>query len=258
MTESEYPKKAGIYKLTCRITDKSYIGKSVNINRRLKEHKSYKKSVCYFQSAIIKHGWDSFDVEILEIFENFDKITDNNHLLEREAYYIEFFDSTNKDKGYNICKHSNDVTGTVFTKEHKEKIRQARLGKTLSDETKEKLRKIHTGRVVSNETKEKMSKSALGKVFTEGHKKKLSQAKLGKPMHEKTKKALKEANFGKSYALGRKHSKETKEKISKLISGTVRSEETKEKMRQSKLGKPRSDETKEKIRNTLKAKSNKV
>ena len=97
---SIYPNKVGIYKLTCDNNGKIYIGKSVNIKQRLNNHKhSWKSSKkrWYLQNAIIKHGGESFNVEILEIVENFNKLKDNDILLEREEYYINVYDTTKND-----------------------------------------------------------------------------------------------------------------------------------------------------------------
>ncbi len=71
--EDKYPKEAGIYKLTCVNNGKIYIGKSVNLYDRMGDYRRCaKKSIgrYYFENALIKHGWDSFKVEIVEIFEN--------------------------------------------------------------------------------------------------------------------------------------------------------------------------------------------
>lgn len=206
-------KKAGIYKLTCSINGKVYIGKSINIDRRLKQHKNPKsKTNNHLERAILKYGWDAFSVEILETVD----VIDNALLLEREAYHIEVFDATNKDKGYNICKYSTDLTGISLSEEHKRKISEAHLGKILSDEHKEKLRIAHLGQTPSDASREKMRNARLGKTN--------------------------ESWIGKS------HSEEAKEKISNARKGKPRSEETKEKIRQARLGKKFSEEHKANMR----------
>lgn len=192
---SEYPKVAGIYKLTQVDSGKVYVGKSVNINRRLMSHKNCGKKVsgvCYFQNAIIKHGWDSFKVEILETVENFDKLKDNSSLLERESYYIKLFDSTDKAKGYNICKYSTDLTGIPFSNEHKEKLRISamgnlnRLGTTQSSKTKEKIKMSRKGQnnrsgtVHLEDSKEKIRFSRIGRKHSDETKMKMSQTRLQK------------------------------------------------------------------------------
>lgn len=194
-TNAKYWKVSGVYKLACKNNGKVYIGKAVNIGRRLNDHKNSKKDGkgnCYFQHAILKHGWESFNIEILEIFENFDKLNDNDKLLQRESYYIELFDSTNRDIGYNRCKFSSDNTGRVRSEEHKQKlrhprseetkerIRQARLGKKTSDETKEKLRQANLGKKRSEDTKAKIGMKSLGRTHSDETKEKIRQSKLGK------------------------------------------------------------------------------
>lgn len=180
-----YPNEAGIYKLTCINNGKVYIGKTANFNRRLKDHKNCKRRH-YLQNAITKHGWEAFRVEILETFLDFDKNKDNNVLLEREAYYIQLFKSSERDKGYNICNFSTDRAGVPLSEEHKEKVRLGNLGKKRSEETKQNMRKPKSEehkenmrKPKSEETKKRMSDSRLGKKrkpFTEEHKEKIRQA----------------------------------------------------------------------------------
>jgi len=220
---NNYPKEAGIYKLTCINNGKIYIGKSVNIYHRISCHKSCAKKSegrCYFENALIRHGWDAFSIEILETFTNFDKLQDNPFLLEKEEYYINLFESYNSDKGYNLCKFSTDRTGIKHSEETKIKMRKPR-----SQATKEKNRQARLGKKHSKETKEKISKSNLGRVFTDDHKQKLRESSPTRIFSVESKLKMSRANLGKK-----------------------RSEESKEKMRMAKLGKTRSDETKEKIR----------
>lgn len=72
----------------------------------------------------------------------------------------------------------------VFTLEHRKKLRDARLGKHLSNITKLKLSKSLSGRKLTPFTEEhklKISKSHKGKIFTDSHKKNISLSKKGKP-----------------------------------------------------------------------------
>lgn len=188
--QSENLNKAGIYKLTCVVNGKVYIGKAFNIRKRLNQHKAAKVGH-YLKNAILKHGWESFQVDILESFEIFNKSSDNDYLLKKESQYIELFDSTNVDKGYNLCKYSNDGTGKKHSEESKEKMRKAKLGKPLTDATKEK-----------------MSQSKLGIKFSEQHKE-----KLRKPKSEETKRKMSKSRLGFRNNLGNPHSEESKEKM---------------------------------------------
>ena len=67
----------GIYKITNIINNKSYIGKSNNIEKRFKEHqhlafttghKEYEKTL---YKAFRKYGLDNFNFEILEELEDY-------------------------------------------------------------------------------------------------------------------------------------------------------------------------------------------
>jgi len=212
-----YPKLAGIYKLTCIDNGKIYIGKSVNIRNRLSTYKGQakqSKSNWYFGKALIKYGWNSFTVEILEIFEPFDKLKDNHALLDREAYYIELYDATNTKIGYNICKYSNDGTGIPsrpITEEHRANLRKARALQVrgpLTEEQKQKMR----GRVCSEETKEKIRNTKKGTTLSEEHKEKIRQS-----------------------CMGNTHTEESIEKMRQAKRGGKHSEEAKQKMRNSRL-----------------------
>lgn len=250
----DYTNIAGIYKLTCKENNKIYIGKSVNLQRRFNYHKYCEGGKVYegiLQRAIKKYKWESFKIEILEVFENFNKETDHNTLLEKEKSYIEKYNSTDNTIGYNMCLYSTDRTGVPHSektkekmrgpksKEHKEKIRLSRLGKPnlnrmgkpCSDELKERLRVINTGKKMSEESKEKMRQARLGKGLSDETKEKLRQANLGKKMSTEAIEKMRQANLGK------KMSDETKEKLRNAFIGKPRSEETKEKIRQGNLGK---------------------
>jgi group I intron endonuclease len=208
---SKYPDSAGVYKLTCSITNKIYIGKAFNIRKRLNNHKCIgrcKNAKYHLARAILKYGWDTFSVEILEIMGDFDKLRDNDNLLKREAYYIELFDSTNRYKGYNMLKFSTDRTGmtTVHTPEAKEKMRQAALGRKHTEETKEKIRNNKLGLKHSEEHKEKIGVGNRGKFVSDETKQKLRKPKNYIRSEEHTEKWRKARS-------GYKHSEETKEKM---------------------------------------------
>lgn len=86
-----------IYKIENTVNQKVYIGQTkVNIEQRWKEHlrhAPYGDQV--INRAMRKYGVDNFTLKILEtcFLKNID---------EREIYYIAKYDSTNKNKGYNV------------------------------------------------------------------------------------------------------------------------------------------------------------
>lgn len=66
-------KIAGIYKISCSANSKFYIGSSINIKTRFKQHKSKLEKNCHdnqhLQNAWNKYGAGSFTFEILEVIE---------------------------------------------------------------------------------------------------------------------------------------------------------------------------------------------
>ena len=97
MKYSELPNKfCGIYKINFP-NGKIYIGRAIDIKRRIWEHYNKKdNTIC--QKALRKY-YDSFldiEVSILEEIEDYSLIYD------AERKWIKIYDSLNKEKGYNI------------------------------------------------------------------------------------------------------------------------------------------------------------
>ena len=79
----------GIYKLTHKTdNDKFYIGSSKNIKRRAYKHKSKSNpdcpSSCKLYQVIQEDGWDNYELEVLEEFEEYDTCT----IKHKEQIYI--------------------------------------------------------------------------------------------------------------------------------------------------------------------------
>ncbi len=84
----------GIYKFTSKTTGLSYIGQSIDIERRYNEHKRADDDYS-FHNAIKEHGWKDFSFEILEY-------CDKEQLNEKEKYWISYYNSYYN--GYNETK----------------------------------------------------------------------------------------------------------------------------------------------------------
>jgi group I intron endonuclease len=112
-----------IYRATNTINGKVYIGQTV---RRLEDRKNQhiRKSVSPgndFHAAIQKYGPSAFTWEEIDSAENV------KELNEREIYWIAFYNSINKEKGYNsYLGGSGDSSlaqkGRKLSEEHKRKI----------------------------------------------------------------------------------------------------------------------------------------
>lgn len=107
-------KQKGIYKITCVINNKCYIGSTWQcFIKRFWQHENEllrnKHKNTYLQKAWVKYGKDNFVFEILEI------VVDKKLLLDKEQYWIDIYDSCNKEKGYNLNKYASG--GVQFTEE---------------------------------------------------------------------------------------------------------------------------------------------
>lgn len=85
---------SGVYKITFP-NQKIYIGRSNNIYRRMLEHNNDFRNKLPIEYAIMKYGKIT-EFDIIELIDDIDK------MKEREIYWIKYYDSTNKEKGYNI------------------------------------------------------------------------------------------------------------------------------------------------------------
>ena len=96
----------GIYKITNKINNKSYIGISTDIENRWKQHKSEynhkREANKLLYKAFNKYGIENFTFEILEECEVIE-------LSEKEKYYVNLFDTYNN--GYNMTSGGEDFHG---------------------------------------------------------------------------------------------------------------------------------------------------
>lgn len=256
----------GIYKIVNRVDGKVYIGSSRNMMKRKSDHfrdlQKGNHANSHLQYAFQKYGKDNFEFHMIEECE--EKI-----LLEREQYYFDYYDSVNKEHGYNIRPYAN---GSTLSEETKRKVSESRkgkcvgknhpmYGKPVSEEIKKKLREINTGKIYSEETRRKKSESLKGRIFSEETKRKMSESlkgkyigelnsRYGKPRSEETRRKISESN--KKYCgslhsrYGKPVSEETRRKISEAnkgrvspAKGKIMSEEHKQKISKANKGKSR-------------------
>jgi group I intron endonuclease len=138
------PKGPGIYKITNIENGHFYIGSSVNIYNRIKNHFSYlkrgKHANTHLQRSFDIYGLDSFNVEVLEECPQ----TEQKILLEIEQKYIDmFWDGGNTC--YNMSKSSQAPNGFIHTETWKKLMSEKfsgsnnpMYGKTTSKEVRKK------------------------------------------------------------------------------------------------------------------------
>lgn len=190
-----------VYMHTNKINGKKYIGiTGRSIDERWLNGRGYKNGS--FKNAINKYGWDSFYHEILH--ENLTEEEANA----KEIFYIEKYQTRNKEYGYNIHVGGGVKKGYNHTTEAKKKISHA--SKNISEETREKKRIARSKQIITESHKKHMSEARMGMKFSEEHLKNLSLSHIGNP----------------SYWEGKKRSKETCAKISERLSKKVVHKET--------------------------------
>jgi group I intron endonuclease len=178
-------KISGIYKIENIINKKVYIGQSNDIINRFKSHKNKlnnnKHPNAHLQNAWNKYEINNFKFEIIE--ECVKEIID-----EREKFWINYYDSDNEDKGYNLESGGNK--NKIVAEETKQKISSSVKKVYLSEEYREKHRKKIIGKKkgqLSEETKLKLSLANKGKHPSEESRRKMSESQKKRNLYYKQK-----------------------------------------------------------------------
>lgn len=167
--------KYSVYIHINKINNKVYIGQTKSVEKRWRLNGIEYQRSSFFYSAIEKYGWDNFEHKILK-----------DNLSKEEAdyweeYYINYYDSLNHNKGYNI-RHGG--SHGALSEETKQKLsdiakekglwkgelnprhldplfgeRNGMYGKHHTEKTKKKISEANKGRAMSDEAKEKISKT---------------------------------------------------------------------------------------------------
>jgi group I intron endonuclease len=189
-------KETGVYKITNLVNGKIYIGSStsekdgfkdrINTHIRLLNRKTHYNK--HLQSAWLKYGSHNFKFEIVELIYGKEKI------IEREQFYIDFYNVTNPKKGYNKAQIANSQLGFKHSEESKKKMSEA--AKRYSKEISERMKKINTGRKMSDETKEKISNKIKGIKRDEKFKEKMKLISQNRVLSDETKKKISDTKKG--------------------------------------------------------------
>lgn len=240
-----------------------YIGESMNVGKRICEHKSAKTQM--IAKAIKKYGIDNFEVEVYYL-PDFDK----ESLITLEEQMIIKYNSL-APSGYNVCVKGCDNTGRKYSDESKLKMSLSKIGKThteeskrsmslskkgkkkkpFSEEHKENIRKARIGAKASPKAIENMKK--VQKIRANSEEGKRVQSEIMKKRYEDPEERLKLSNASKgekSHKYGIPMSEEQKIKISNSLKGEKNPNYGKPSHNR---GKKASEETKRKQSEGLKA-----
>lgn len=149
--------KAGVYLISNNVNGKCYVGSTIHLDQRRKQHFSrlaHNKHVNkHLQNAYNKYGREAFEFEVLEIIDIDDSIKEN--LLMREQFWID-----NLKPAYNILPVAGSNLGYHHTEETKQKISNSTKGVKKSESHVKHIREGQKGRVLSEEHKAKLSQAA--------------------------------------------------------------------------------------------------
>ena len=148
------PTTTGIYQIKNLLNGKIYIGSSIRIRNRWRQHRHLlrrgKHHSCHLQRSWDKHGESSFLFEVLEV------CTDDNRIA-LEQQYLETLSPS-----FNICKVAASTAGVPSPKKGKKQdlTDAARFnmgapwrGKSLPQSIRDKMSEVRTGRHHSEEWK---------------------------------------------------------------------------------------------------------
>lgn len=124
--------QCGIYRILNTINNKFYIGSSVNLRKRLYEHRRLlrlgKHENYHLQNAFTKYGEENFKFEIIEVLKEVPK--DIRVLRDLETDYIQKFKSYDQSIGYNVIKGGIGTINTPCSEEKQQKISESNKGKS--------------------------------------------------------------------------------------------------------------------------------
>lgn len=207
-----------IYKHTCLITGKYYIGQTTKtIEQRWKGHvNNSKKDKPYgiFQRAIKKYGEENWEHEVLE------SDISEEILNEREIFHIAKWNSSDTRYGYNLTEGGE---GVIPNEETRKKLSESHKGKTPWNKGKHDIYTLDTIEKISNtlkgykqtpEARKNMSEAHKGKKLSEEHKQKLSESCKISNSRPEVKQKMSENNLGnKNPNFGKHWTEERKQKL---------------------------------------------
>ena len=217
MLSTILPSESGIYAIENKINNKVYVGQSVNIKKRIKQHLNElidgHHHCFHLQSAFNKYGANSFENKILEL-------CGKEIITIREQYWMDSFGSL---QTYNTAKAAGSPLGIKRSKESKDKMSLAKIGLKASDETRKRMSESQ------NKIKEIKSKKAKEQWANQEAIEHISRVRKGRITSEKTKKILSEGLVSRWKNEEYKMKLSAKQKISQLVNSESKSIAMKEK-----------------------------
>jgi group I intron endonuclease len=150
-----------IYRITNVLSNKVYIGQTINEKRRWQAHKSYAKNPertgQYIHRAMKKYGTENFVYEVIATCRTQEEADESEMLL------IKRYDSRNPTMGYNLAPGGDAAWNAGLPSEL-----QPMYGKKQSEHFKQRMSEVHGGKIAphTEQWKIDMSKKMTGREIT--------------------------------------------------------------------------------------------
>lgn len=157
------------------VNSKVYIGQASDLAKRKRNHFSAlrlgKHCNKHLQAAYNQYGEEAFVFEVIqEFFAAIDKQDLVKNLIQLEQYWIDYYQSTNPEYGYNMCPSAGSMFGYKHSAETRAKVSAAGRGRISSPDTRAKISVAHKGKKLSAAHKANLSKSHIGQKGRSGWK----------------------------------------------------------------------------------------
>lgn len=230
---------SGIYAIANIANGKTYIGSTINLENRWREHKhALDRDIHY--NPYLQRSWNKFSKDAFE-FRVLEYIDSPNELVRAEQFWLDKYREEGKEL-YNIALAANSpMLGRIHTEKSKCKISDALRGRKkppISQETRRKMSKAAKGRKRTEITIQRWREARAGYTHSREARLKIGEANRRRPpISDETRRKMSEAHKGIPNPLkGRSLSEEHKRKISEAKRGHKRSplsEEHKHKISES-------------------------
>lgn len=170
-----------IYKITNKLNNKVYIGKTINFKRRIDKHKRLLNNKKH-HNRHLQNAWNTLG-ESNFTFEEIAKAKTLEELNTLEVSFISKYNSLNE--GYNMT--SGGDSGISFSKDVLERMSKSHLGVSLAESHKKSISDSLINKNRPENVKNKISKSHQGKVISPEHRAKISASLKGRTYKKKVK-----------------------------------------------------------------------
>lgn len=177
---------SGIYIIQNTVNGKVYIGQAQDLHKRFGWHKAALKGN-YHPNRHLQSAWNKDSEKVFKFFVL--EYCPIDQLDKREQHYLDLY--AIKDVSYNIAKDVvSPFRGVKFSDEHKQKLREANFGKTLSEDHRRKIGLSRRGQTPHNKGKhlsDEQRAKLKGKHLSEETKLKISDKAKGRQSPNKGK-----------------------------------------------------------------------